>query len=131
MIARDDQADEEPLEHARLAPLLREHGAGEGQVTGLLGPVVAVDLADERVGVAVLHGQLLHEIGDLLTTEDQDRQQRLATDDLTHDEELDRPQHRERVAGGRRELAEQAAEQPGVARLLADLVQGVDDAADR
>src|SRR5205807_5303648 len=121
----DDEADQEPLERSRIPPLLGEDRAGEGEVTGLLGAVVTVDLSDERIGAAVLHGQLLHEIGDLLTTEDENRQQRWPADYLAHDEQLQRPQHRERVAGGRRELREQAAEQPRVARLLTDLMERV------
>ncbi len=126
---RRHPADHEPLEAAGPLPQLGQDEAGEGQVTGLLLTVVPVHLPHERVGVGVFAGQLLHEVGDLLTGEHQDTEESRHPHQEGQDQTLDAIQEGlvERVLRLGRQLGQQADEEPGVPGLLAQLVEDVGD----
>ena len=120
-------AHQEALDRAGGRPLLGEEHAGEGEVAGLLLAVVLRHRLDHRVGVGVLAGQFLQEVGDLFAAEDEQAEERRHGGEERHDHVLRDAADRvvERVLGRGLDLLQEAHEEAGVAGLLPHLVQQV------
>ena len=116
------------LDRAGGGPLLGEEEAAEGEVPGLLLAVVLRDRLDHRVGVGVLTGQLLQEVGDFFAAEDEQAEQRRHAGEDRHDARCSamRPMVLSSgfLAFGFTWL-EEPHEEAGVAGLLPHLVQQV------
>ena len=125
-----DVAHHGALDAPGSGPRLGEHGAREREVPRLFLPVVPVERGEHRVGVGVLGGEPLQEVGDLLAGERHHEQQRVVARDASRDA-VQQPGERgtvERVARRRSELVDEPDERTRVLRLLADLVEHVGDA---
>ena len=110
--------------------MLAHGGAGEGEVAGFLHAVVPAHVADVGVSVGVFGHELLKQVRDLLADQHEGVQGGRAPQQQRQDAGADASGEAavQRVALGGIQLTDQPDEQPGVAGLLAHLVQGVGEA---